>query len=127
MPSTKNYLPEESVIFKSVARTATHNSPDLAKNREFSGLILIIDATVEVATASVVFTIQGKDPGSGKYYTILASAAVTAVGTTILRVHPNLTASANVIAKDVMPSTFRILATHDDADALTYTVGAILV
>ena len=123
----KNYMAQEAAIFKSAARTATHNGLDIAKNPIYDGLIVIIDATVDPAAASVVFTIQGKDPASGKYYTILASAAIAAVGTTILRVDKNLTAAANTIAKDVMPATFRIIATHADTDSITYSVGAILI
>jgi hypothetical protein len=123
----KDYMAQEAAVFKSVARTATHNGLDIAKNPVYSGLMVVIDATVDPASASVVFTIQGKDPASGKYYTILASAAITGVGTTILRVDKNLTASANVVAKDVMPATFRIIATHGNADSITYSVGAILL
>jgi hypothetical protein len=123
----KDYMAQEAAIFKSVARIATHNGLDIGKNPIYDGIIVVIDATVDPASASVVFTIQGKDPASGKYYTILASAAITGVGTTILRVDKNLTASANVVAKDVMPATFRIIATHADADSITYSVGAILI
>lgn len=74
-------------------------------------------------TASVVFKIQGKDPASGAYYDILESAAVAGVETRILRVHPDLTASPNLIAKDILPKTWRVIATAGDADPLTYSVG----
>lgn len=113
-------------LLASAARTATTNSGDQT-NSGARGLHLVIDATAASATPSVVFTIQGKDAVSGAYYTILASAAVTGISTTVLRVYPGLTASANAIANDVLPKTWRLLATHADADSLTYSVGASLI
>ena len=113
-------------LFSSTARTATHNSGDL-ENPDHRGLHLVIDVTAASDTPSVVFTIQGKDEVSGKYYTVLASAAITGTGTTVLRVYPGCIASANVIANDVLPPVWRVLATHGDADSITYTVGYGLV
>ena len=110
-------------ILSSAARTATNQSADFT-NYNGRGLHLVIDATAIAATPSVVFTIQGKDAISGKYYTILTSAAVTAVSTTILRVFPGATAAANTVANDILPRVWRIDATHGDADSITYSVGA---
>ena len=87
----------------------------------------MIDVTAISATPSVTFTIQGKDDLSGKYYTILASAAITGTGTTVLRVYPGLTAAANLTANDVLPGTWRLITTHGDADSITYSVGASLI
>src|SRR5689334_15847914 len=72
--------------------------------------IVVIDITAidGSGTPSMTFTVEGKDPISGKYYTILASAAKTATGTTVMRIDPNITASANLIAQDVMPLTWRV-------------------
>lgn len=112
--------------FASAARTATGNSGDLS-NGQHRGLHLVIDATAASATPSVVFTIQGKDETSGQYYTILASAAITGVSTTVLRVYPGLTAASNTVANDALPKTWRVLATHADADSITYSVGACLI
>lgn len=110
-------------IFASAARTATHNSDDIP-NPHARGLVVTIDVTAITATPSVVFKIQAKDDASGKYRDVLESAAITGTGTTVLRVHPSLTASANVTAKDVVGATYRVLATHADADSITYSVGA---
>lgn len=116
----------EFTVYSSAARTATPTKEDF-RNLLGRGLIVVIDVTATSATPSVVFTIQGKDPASGKYYDILASAAITATGTTVLRVSVDLTAAANLIAKDLVPATFAIRAVHGDADSITYSVGAILV
>lgn len=113
-------------LLPSAARTATTNSGDL-KNHQHRGVVVVVNVTAASATPSVVFTIQGKCPLSGAYFTILASAAVTGTGTTVLRAYPGLAASANVTANDVLPEHWRLLATHADADEITYSVSAQLI
>ena len=106
--------------FASVVRTA---SEDVDLNVEgANGLVIVIDVTLDAASASIVFNVDGFDDLSESAYTILDSAAVTAVGTTVLRISPHLTASANVIAKDIIPPRIRISAVAADGDAITYSV-----
>lgn len=111
-----------ATILASVARTATVSSTDQT-NLEYRGAQFIIDVTAITDTPSVVFTIEGKDALSGKYYPLLISLAIVATGTTILRVYPDLKASPNAVASDILPVTWRITATHADADSITYSVG----
>lgn len=114
-------------VLASAARTASPTADTFQTSGDSDGLLVIIDVTADPATASVVFTLQGVDPVSGKTWDVLASAAVTAVGTTILRVSPNLTAAANTIAKDLVPAFFTVAAVHADADSITYSVAAQVV
>jgi hypothetical protein len=116
----------EVTVFASAAYTASQNSADL-KNPYGRGVIVTIDATASAATPSVVFTIQGKSSLGSDYYTILASAAITGAGTTVLRVYPGLTASANAVASDVLPIYWRVAAVAGDADSLTYSVSANII
>jgi len=116
----------DGTAFASAARTATPTPFD-AVNYNARGLHLVIDVTAVAATPSVVFTLQGQDVVSGKFYTILASAAITGTGTTVLRVYPGLTAAANLVASDILPRTWRVIATHGDADSITYSVGYSLI
>ncbi len=130
-PKAKVHVPRvgtntEVVAFASAVYTATQNTGDL-ENPSAKSLRLVIDVTLYAASASVVFTIQAKDVASGKYTTLLDSAAIVGTGETVLRIDPRLTASANLIAKDVLSRTYRILATHADGDAITYSVGLSLV
>lgn len=110
------------VVFPSVARTtlqsATFNTPCKAG-------IVVIDITAVSGSASLTFTVKGVDPASGKAYTILASAALVAAATTVLRIHPELTAAANTIAKDVLPQCVQVSVAVGTADSATYSVGFI--
>lgn len=116
----------EEIILASAARTATESSADFT-NYNAKGIKVVIDVTADPATASVVFDIEGKDPISGNYYPLLTSAAIVAVGTTILTVFPGVSETANIKASDVLPRTYRVTATHADADSITYSVSGALV
>jgi hypothetical protein len=119
---------EAITVLASAARTATPTVDTFrVQGGEVKGLILIIDCTAVAATPSVVFTIVGVDPVSGKTFTILVSAAITGTGTTVLRVHPDLTVAANQVAKDIVPAQWSVTAVHADGDSITYSVGAQLV
>lgn len=113
-------------VLASAARTATVQSADFT-NYNGRGLHLVIAVSAVTATPSVVFTIQGKDAVSGLYYTVLTSAAITATGTTVLKVYPGITASANASASDILPRTWRVDATHANADSISYSVGASVI
>jgi voltage-gated potassium channel Kch len=116
----RNTFKESKVVYASAARTAT--SSVTMTTGCMSGLF-IINVTAASATPSVVFTIAGVDPASDTVYTILASAAITGTGQTVLRINPDLTAAANTIAKDMLPQALKITAAHADADSITYSVG----
>lgn len=117
---------EPRALLASAARTATVATSDQS-NTEHRGVVVIIDVTAIASSPSVVATIQGKDEISGKYYTILASAAIEATGTTVLRVFPGATAATNLVANDVLPSTWRVNLVHADTDSITYSVAAQVV
>jgi len=76
---------------------------------------------------SQTVTIQGKDEASGKFYTILAGAAMTSVATQVLQVHPGMVASANLIAESLLPANIRISISHTTNNSLTRTIGLQLV
>lgn len=88
------------------------------------GLIVVLDVTADPAAASITLSINGYDPVSAKTWTILDGAAVAATGTTVYRVDPELTASANAIAKDIVPQHVEIAVAVADTDSLTYSVTA---
>jgi hypothetical protein len=106
------------------AASSGSNTVDLP-NVNCSGLRLVIDITA-ISGATLTVTIKGKDQLSGKYYTILASAGKTGTGTTVLTVYPTITASANVIAQDCLPSTYQILWTVTGG-TVTATLGGCLL
>lgn len=89
------------------------------------GLLLFIDITAVGGTPTLTVTLQGRSP-SGVYYTILASAALSAVALTVLKVYPALTAAANSVANDLIPETYRISSViGGTTPSITATIHAI--
>lgn len=115
-------------VHASAARTATPDTKEfeIAPAVTCSALYLVIDVTAVTATPSVTFTVSGVDRVSGKIFTVLASAAITATGTTVLHIGPGVTAAANVSEDQYLPPIFRVTATHADADSITYSVAGML-
>lgn len=120
------YLNEDITVFESAERKASVNSSDF-ENMKGRGVKVVIDVTATSDTPSVVFAIQGKDLTSGKYYDLLKSAAITSTGTTILTIYPHIDAETNISINDILPRFWRVTATHEDADAITYSVGACTI
>lgn len=116
----------EVTVLASAARTATVDSADQT-NHNARGAHVIIDVTAITATPSITPKIQVKDPASAKYYDVLVGVAITAVGTTVIKVYPGIAASANAAASDILGRTWRVRVEHADADSITYSVGAHVV
>ena len=116
----------EVTVLASAARTESVNSAD-QENPYARGAVITIDVTAATASPSVVFTVKGKSALGSDYYTILASAAITGTGQTVLRIYPGLTAAPNVTVSDVLPRVWRVEAVHADADEITYSVSANLI
>lgn len=112
--------------YASAARTATPTAYEFTMEGR-RGLHCVIDVTAASDTPSVVPTIAGLDPLSGKYYSLLVGAAITATGTTVLKIYPGIAASANAAASDVVPDVVKLTMTHADTDSITYSVAFHLV
>lgn len=110
-------------VLESAARTTLQS--EVIGPLRGEALFVVLDVTVDPAAASITVSIDGYDPVSGKTWTLLDGAAVAAVGTTVYRVSPHLTASANAIAKDHVPPHVQISVAVADADSLTYSIAAL--
>lgn len=94
------------------------------------GVDVVVDVTaVGGLTPQVIVTIEGKDPRSGKYYPLLASAALVAAGTVVLTVYPGATVAANIAVSRQLPRTWRAKAVVSGGAGatITATVSASVV
>lgn len=89
------------------------------------GVQLVVDITAQTGTPTTTVTIEGKDPVSGKYYTLLVSTALAAVATTLMTVYPGTVVVANLAASYMMPRTWRVKAVvGGGTPAVTATIAA---
>lgn len=114
-----------SEILSGVGATTSQNSADLT-NADGRGVKVFVNVT-SAGTGSITVAVQAKDPASGTYATLLASAAIVANGLALLTVYPGLPATANVSANDVLPRQWRVAVTANNANPVNYTVGASLI
>ncbi len=116
---------QDRSVIPAVSRTATFTSThQFDRDHPRLGAHFIISTTVPGAAPSVVFNIEAFDTNLNVWYTLLASAAVTATGTSVLKIYPGLTPIANAVASDFLPSTWRIRVVHGNTDPITYSVSA---
>lgn len=114
-----------SDLVSGVGATASQTSADQT-NADARGIKVFI-VTTAIGTGSITVAVQAKDPASGVYVTLLASAAIVTNITGTLTVYPGLPATANVSANDVLPRNWRISVTANNANPANYTVGASLI
>ena len=118
-----------STVPPSPAAAGTYVTQDL-QNLSHKGCKLAINiAAVGGTGPQLVVTIQGKDPVSGQYYTILASVALTVAGETVLTVYPGVAVTANVSASDYLSPTWRVQAvvSGTTSPTITGTIAASLL
>ena len=112
------------ILAASAARTADHDV--VVHDNDAKYMDLVIDITA-FTSGSLTVTVQGVCPASTKKYTILASAALGAVATTVLRIGPALTVAANTVANYALPKELNINFNHADATSITYSASCSLI
>lgn len=133
MANTIRKLTTDSMSFEVLPSAARTTDPDtqefelLGRGYEYSGLVLIIDATAVTSIPALTVTVAGVDRVSGKLFTILASAVIATAVTTVLKIGPGLAVAANLAANDRLPPIFRVTCAHGNANSITYSVGGMLV
>lgn len=96
-----------TILTVAAGHAGTYNSDDQF-NQYGKGLLVLLSLTKTSGTISVVPHIQGKIGAT--YYDILVGAAITDTLATprLFRIAPYLTASANLIAADALPASWRV-------------------
>ena len=88
---------------------------------------IVIDVPTQAGTFDVTCFIEGYDFASGKWYTILEGANITAGNSTQrLSIAQDVGDVAGLSANDVMPYMWRIRMEHGDATEITYSVAYAL-
>ena len=132
LPATPQVEPWKSnfdtaaLVTLATAAAGTTNSADQT-NTNGRGVQVLVDITATTGQTLTV-SIQGKDNASGKYYTILSSAALAAVASTNLTVYPGSTVAVNLDASAPLPRVWRISAVVGGAGStLSATIGASVI
>jgi len=122
-------MPNRDISVLSLTNAAVDGQSANLSNPIGRGAKIVVDITaISGTTPSLTVIVEGLDPVSGKYYTILQSAALTAIGTTVLPIFPGLAAVANVSVNDVLPNSWRVrYDIEGTTPQVTATVAACLI
>lgn len=109
------------------AASVSGNSADLVNGMNRGVTVGVNVSAISGTSASLTVTIQGKDPASGNYYTVLAGSAITATGYSTLVVYPGAAVTANESASLPLPQNFRVsYAIAGTSPSVTATISAVL-
>ncbi len=111
--------------YPSAVRSATFTGDDNKKVAGAHGCIAILQVTVAPGIDTVTLSIEGKDPVSGAYYTVLSAAARSTTGTDVIQVQPGGAITANVSANASLPDTYRVKVAHSAGSNFTYSVSVV--
>lgn len=118
------------VVLPSAERTAAE-TPSEWTNQGANGIVVIVDVSAAGGAApSITPAVEVQDPASGEWLDILGATALTATGTAYYVIYPSASGTEGAVTKSVsqpLPRDFRINVTHDNTDAITYSVGAFLL
>lgn len=103
---------------------ATVNSLPQTNNSYRGGHFIINVITVTSGTYTP--HVQGYDPASGLWYDILVGSAISASGTTVLKVYPGIGVVANGSASDILPLTWRIQLIGASTPSMIMSVDAYM-
>ncbi len=115
----------DGTYLTSASRTTTQTQGDQT-NPGARGIAVVLDVT-SAGTGDITLTIEGKDPASGKYVVLLAGVSVTTNSTNTYTLFPGATVAANVSENATLWRKWRIKVTANNANAMTYTVGYVLL
>lgn len=113
---------EQGTAYPSAARTATPAAVTIYIPEDVDNLEVVIDTTAIGAAPSTVVNIDVAN-ADGTWQSVLASAAIVAVGTARLRIGPLMASTANVSTPSVLPRAIRIRPVHGNANSHTYSIG----
>ena len=112
----------QTLIASQVITATVHQSVSSTPPLTHGQIIVNVSARTG---GSITPSIEGYDPASGTWYTLLTGAAMSSVSQQVLQVGPNFAATANVSVNTILPATWRVTLTSSSAN-LTASVGANL-
>jgi hypothetical protein len=118
-------LPQLNVL-PPLARTASPDTMEYRNMGRVVGIVLVINVTAVVSTPSLTVSLLGVDLDTGATWEIIESAVIAAAGVSVLKVRPGITIFDNAAVADILPSVIRVVATHGNANSITYSVTADL-
>lgn len=90
------------------------------------GLRLMVNVTAVAGSGVWAVKVQGQDPLSATWFDLTGAvtANITGAGLSTLVIWPDITAAANTKVSDVLPGTWRVVATLVSGTSVTGSISA---
>jgi len=124
--SALNAYPGAYTLLPPLSRTTTTTSEVIHNAQSIKCGHVIVNVSAYTA-GSITAHVQGYVNATGTYYDLLVSPALTATGTTVLKVCPGITAVANGATADFIPTQWQVQLVAADATPITYSVSLELM
>lgn len=120
MANSDLYEHSEYVVIPGVRGATADANPNPFLREGARDIRLDINISAITGT-SVVATLEGYDPQSGSWFTIVASAAKTGTGLFQLYAGVDIPASTNVAVQVPLPNRMRLKFTHNSITSVNYS------
>lgn len=117
----------DGITLINASSVTTFQGSALQTNYNGRGVIVVFDMIDASASPSVTLSITGDEPVTGVGWNILVGLPITANGTYIYKVYPGLIPVPNAVANDIIPRTWGVSVTANNANAASYEVCAIVM
>jgi len=121
---------EATVLATTKSGVTTKSDDQINYNAKGALFFFQIASSPASDSCNVAFSIEGKDPVSGTYFTMLDDATEGATSVKIYAIYPGIadTESKFTAFEEMpLPRTYRARITHTGAGSFTYSVGAMYV
>jgi len=118
------------VLFdKQVYDTPTLNwiSPGIINYNARGAHIIINLLDINIATDALTVTIEGLEPGTGKWYNILVTPALTSASLYILKIYPGLNPIAGFVSNDILPRNWRAVVAYNAGTTINWGVSGSMI
>lgn len=103
----------------SSARTTTLT---VADQTNYNGAMLHAVIVVSAYTSGGLTPVINGKGNLNTYYALLTGAKISSTGTTVLKIGPGFATAVNQAAADMLPRTWNMVVTPDDATSITYSI-----
>lgn len=122
---SREHAQDGIAVAPSASRTVTTTFGTFV-NVNHRALHLAVNVTV-IGADTLTIDIEGRQLFPPfDFYPLLTSLAISAIGTTILKVGIGFSPIANLTANDMIPAVWQVVATHSGVDPITYSMNANL-
>lgn len=106
---------------------ALQNESQKITNFNARGAIIIVDGLDVNIGDDFYMIVEGREPGSGNWYNILLTPAMTTAKLFVYKIYPGLNPNPGFTTNDILPRSFRVVVRHVSVNPINYGISGSLI